>query len=150
MLTVPLHITRRYEAVLESKAVSASYRSFYKKWLRYYLDFCQKYAFEPSDSNSLPRFIDKLRQKKQSDALRKQAFHAVTLYYEMITDAGRGGAITQGSAEEPPGHVVGDVKKRGPHDMPLNNPGGMVSLTGTAEAREPRAGDTRGKTEARN
>ncbi len=168
MLTVPLHITRRYEAVLERKAVSANYRSFYKKWLRYYLDFCQKYAFEPSDSNSLPHFIDKLRQKRQSDALRKQASHAVTLYYEMIADAESGGAVAQSGAEEPPGHVVGDVKKSGSHDMPLNNPSGIVSSTGTEvsdtnvapgtqgnrtlpeEAREPRADYTRKKAEIRN
>jgi len=131
MLTVPLHITRRYEAMLERKAVSTNYRSFYKKWVRYYLDFCQKYAFEPSVSKSLPHFLDKLRQKRQSDALRKQAFHAVTLYYEMITDAGCGGASAQGGAEEPPGRIMGDVNKSGPRNATFNIPNNIDSSTET-------------------
>ena len=71
----------------------------YRKWLRYYLDFCQKYDFEPSDSNSLPHFIDILRQKRQSDVLRKQAFHTVTLYHEMIAAVGDGGTAAQVDTE---------------------------------------------------
>jgi hypothetical protein len=33
----------------------------YKKWLRYYLDFCRKYHFPPAHTQSLPRFIQKLQ-----------------------------------------------------------------------------------------
>jgi len=36
----------------------------YRKWLRYYLDFCQKYGFRQSDTKSLPHFIKKLKEKK--------------------------------------------------------------------------------------
>ena len=99
MLSVPLHIVRRFEAILERKAVSVNTRSYYNTWLRFYLDLCHKYAFEPSNGNGPHYFIDKLQQKRQSDVLRKQAFHAVTLYYELITDTQRVGAIAQGNAK---------------------------------------------------
>jgi len=37
----------------------------YKKWLQYYLDFCKKYQHPYADSETLPVFIDKLKEKKQ-------------------------------------------------------------------------------------
>ena len=168
MLTIPPDIRRRYDGVLEQKGVSANHRSYYQKWLRYYLDFCHKYAFEPSVNNSLPHFIDKLRQKRQSDALRKQAFHAITLYYEMIADAGSGLALAPGGAEEPSDHTVGDIKKNGLPNTSSNISSGIVSATQTqvshtyvasgtqgnraiaAEAHELRGDYARAKSEARN
>ena len=56
----------------------------YKKWLRYYLDFCDKY--QPPDSNSerVRLFIEKLREKKQTPAQQKQAAHAISLYFEIL------------------------------------------------------------------
>jgi len=52
----------------------------YRKWLRYYLDFCQKYGFQ-SDTKSLPHFIKKLKEKKQTDLQQKQAADAIYIYY---------------------------------------------------------------------
>lgn len=52
-----------------------------KKWLRYYLDFCLKYAFYSAERRSFPTFDDKLQAKYQSEGLRKQAFRAVMSLY---------------------------------------------------------------------
>jgi hypothetical protein len=68
---------------LTQKNVAVEQRPRYKKWLRYYLDFCHKYAFEPTDRWSFPAFQEKLRAKNQSESQCQQAHHAVALYYEM-------------------------------------------------------------------
>ncbi|MBF0201871.1 MAG: phage integrase N-terminal SAM-like domain-containing protein, partial [Desulfamplus sp.] len=56
----------------------------YKKWLRYYWDFCHKYGHSVSESKSLDLFLGKLREKKQKDFQIKQASDAVSFYYEII------------------------------------------------------------------
>jgi hypothetical protein len=50
-----------------------------------YCDFCHKYGFDPTARTSFPAFNDKLRQKNPSDSLRKQAYQAVCLYYEIVS-----------------------------------------------------------------
>jgi hypothetical protein len=49
----------------------------YLKWLRYYLDFCHKYGHSESNSQSLPNFIRKLKEKRQTDVQQKQANEAI-------------------------------------------------------------------------
>jgi len=39
----------------------------YKKWLRYYLDFCFKYNHNKTNKKTLDLFIGKLKEKKQND-----------------------------------------------------------------------------------
>ncbi len=58
--------------------------SSYKKWLRYYLDYCHKYKQPYSARQSLEKFIEKLREKKQSPEQQKEAVQAVSVYYEML------------------------------------------------------------------
>jgi hypothetical protein len=53
------------------------------KWLRYYLYFCHKYKFNRQNKESLSAFLEKLKEKKQAESMRKQAHHAVSLFYEM-------------------------------------------------------------------
>jgi hypothetical protein len=48
-------------------------RNYYKKWLRYYLDFCQKYKQPISTKESLQQFIKKLQEKNQTPERQKQA-----------------------------------------------------------------------------
>ena len=83
MLPIPSDILTQYEAVLKKRAVPESSHKEYKKWLRYYLDFCGKYPLPDSNSERVKLFIDKLRQKKQTPKKREQAAHAVSLYFEM-------------------------------------------------------------------
>ena len=56
MLAVPPELARRYEARLAQQNILAGQRPHYHKWLRYYLDFCGKYSFPPTDRQSLPAF----------------------------------------------------------------------------------------------
>ena len=62
---------------------------YYVKWLRYYLDFCHKYNVKQTAQVSLAAFTGKLKEKKQAENLRKQAHHAIALFYEMKHCSGR-------------------------------------------------------------
>lgn len=57
--------------------------SEYTKWLRYYFDYCHKYHVTDSISESTRLFIEKLREKRQTEVQRQQAVHALSLYHEM-------------------------------------------------------------------
>jgi len=59
------------------------------KWLCYYLDFCHKYNVKQTAQVSLAAFTEKLKEKKQAENLRKQAHHAISLFYEMKHCYGR-------------------------------------------------------------
>jgi len=80
MKPIPLDMSARYSSLLIQRAIPQRNHSHYRKWLRYYLDFCQKYGFRPSDRNSLPHFIDKLAEKKQTEQQQNQAADAVSVY----------------------------------------------------------------------
>ena len=54
-----------YDVHLVQKEILQKFRFYYRKWLRYYLDFCQKYNFKQSDKESLSHFIKKKNQTKQ-------------------------------------------------------------------------------------
>ena len=71
-----------FSEFLVSHGVPRDEHYHYQKWLRYYLDFCEKYQFIEADPDSLPYFIRKLHEKNQSLAQQKQASHAIGLYYE--------------------------------------------------------------------
>jgi len=43
MLTIPTDLARAYESLLANHSVPAPQWPYYLKWLRYYLEFCQKY-----------------------------------------------------------------------------------------------------------
>jgi integron integrase len=72
-----------YTDFLAQNNIAKAYEPFYLKWLRYYLDFCQKYSHQPDSPLSLPKFVEKLKGKKQPDTSIQQAKHAVTLYYNL-------------------------------------------------------------------
>jgi integron integrase len=82
MLGVPPELARLYDTRLEREGVAAEHRPHYRKWLRFYWDFCHKHSLEPTDRQSFPAFDEKLRTKNRSEAQRKQAYHAISLYYE--------------------------------------------------------------------
>ena len=45
MLAIPSALQAQFEEYLRNKEIPNSLQGAYKKWLRYYLDFCQKYHF---------------------------------------------------------------------------------------------------------
>ena len=81
---MPAALTSSFKALLLSKNIPEGYHTHYFKWLRYYLDFCHKYGFKESNPQSLPDYIKKLKQKKQTAAQQKQADSAIRFYYEFI------------------------------------------------------------------
>lgn len=81
MIPIPQDLSTLYNSLLIQKAVPEMHHPYYRKWLRYYLDFCQKYGFRQSDTKSLTPFINKLREKKQTNRQQKQAVDAISLYY---------------------------------------------------------------------
>ncbi len=59
MIIIPDDILAQYEAVLKKRAIAASRHSEYRKWLRYYLDFCAKYPLPDSKSERVRLFIER-------------------------------------------------------------------------------------------
>jgi len=83
MIPVPQSIMDDYVAILRSREIPPAHFEHYKKWLRYFYDFCAKYL----DTNDKPQkvrlFLEKLRRKKQAPMQCQQAAHAISLYFEM-------------------------------------------------------------------
>jgi len=78
----PLH-AEAYDRLLSQKGIAPNLHNHYRKWLRYYLDFCRKYHSGITNDQCLAAFIDKLQNKNQTEFLQQQAYHAVTLFHEM-------------------------------------------------------------------
>jgi len=83
MKPIPSDIRIIYDAALRKKSVAPASHFRYMKWLRYYLDFCIKYHHAPVNRESLAPFLKKLKDKNQSEQQRKQAFDAVSLFYQI-------------------------------------------------------------------
>jgi len=59
MMHVPVTILSRFDAILEKRAVAQKQRADYKKWLRYFLDFCSKYPVPKTKPDQVRLLIDK-------------------------------------------------------------------------------------------
>ena len=70
MIQIPSPVLARFEACLTANNVSAALWVHYKKWLRFYLDFCTKYHRDPMYSSSLAGFQQKLLDKGQTEMQR--------------------------------------------------------------------------------
>jgi integron integrase len=84
MRTISPSLQASFIAHLKEKMVPGNTHLFYVKWLRYYLDFCEKYRCPPEQRASLQQFLLKLQAKNQTPAQQQQAGHAVSLYYELL------------------------------------------------------------------
>jgi hypothetical protein len=87
MIDIPPELLVRFDLALKKKSLSDAARFQYRKWLRYYLDFCHKYGRAHAAKESLFDFIKKLREKHQSPAQCEQASHAISLYFELSRPA---------------------------------------------------------------
>ena len=83
MDNIPLQLQAEFGTLLRNRSVPTGLHSLYRKWLRFYLDFCRKYRFPETERKSLHHFLQKLQEKKQTDLQQQQASHAITLYYEL-------------------------------------------------------------------
>ncbi|MEN8212320.1 MAG: integron integrase [Thermodesulfobacteriota bacterium] len=84
MIKIPQEILQKFETLLERDKIPTNKHIFFKKWLRYYLDFCHKYKHHPKNIDSLPLFINKLRVKKQSKQQQKQAYDSILIYFKIF------------------------------------------------------------------
>ena len=119
----------------------------YRKWLRFYLDFCHKYGHSYAGAESLPPFLDKLASKGQSDALRSQAAAAVELYYQMLAQSAGDRAGTERAErveireDSPPYRVGTEGKSDSGKSCGAGRSGGAeaaYSERNVAEAKAPR------------
>ncbi|MGX9367359.1 phage integrase N-terminal SAM-like domain-containing protein [Desulfoplanes sp. PS50] len=82
MINIPDDIRDNFEKCLVHESISEGSRPFYRKWLRYYFDFCHKYQNDLSDRTRLKHFMEKLAAKYQPVNLIRQASHAVSIFYK--------------------------------------------------------------------
>jgi hypothetical protein len=66
MLPIPSHLSDRVDKYLQDQKTPDNLQWAYKKWLSYYLDFCDRYKHPPGLNDSLPGFMKKLKEKMQS------------------------------------------------------------------------------------
>jgi hypothetical protein len=78
-LQVSRKILDYFDRRLEGAGISERERPDYRKWVRFYLDFCDKYGHAPRSRASLGPFLAKLASKNQSAAQQQQASQAVKL-----------------------------------------------------------------------
>ncbi|MDI6735410.1 MAG: hypothetical protein QME42_04315 [bacterium] len=83
MQSIPDDISTRFEDVLDKRGIDLNRGSEFKKWLRYFLDFCAKYPIPEARSDQVRLFIQKLQEKGQASFQQKQAAYAVSLYFEI-------------------------------------------------------------------
>lgn len=81
-MPIPENVKAQFNVVLEQRAIKEPSRVYYGKWLRYFLDFCEKYTPPADKSEQVRLFIEKLKSKKQSPQQCAQAAHAVSLFFE--------------------------------------------------------------------
>ena len=85
MYRLPDDLNRSFAQILIDKNLPKPEQYFCTKWLRYYWDFCHKYHHNPFVSTSLPLFLGKLQEKKQSVQQQNQARFAIGLLYDINT-----------------------------------------------------------------
>lgn len=68
MIPIPKSVYSLYDGMLRKSRVAASSYSECMKWLRYYLDFCDKHVITDVQSERVCLFLDKLRAKGQTEA----------------------------------------------------------------------------------
>lgn len=119
MLAIPTALQSKFAEQLQIRSIPDGLHVPYQKWLRCYLDFCQKQRLPPRQEKSPPPFLNKLREKRQSKTQRDQAAAAIAIYDGILREAGRLGtaparqtgvpsvgsppaALTEMSVAEPP------------------------------------------------
>jgi len=86
MIQLPIQLVSAYRMYLCSRGVKNELLSDYLKWLRFFLDFCEKYKVEGDEVERIRMFINKLKSKGQSEDQRRQAYHAVTQYFALLKE----------------------------------------------------------------
>ena len=97
-MSFPKDLQTQYEKARDSASISRELRPQFRKWLRFYLDFCSKYGHSRDLKSSLPLFMAKLTSKNQPEAKRSEVSVAGTLYFKMA-DTGKANALSKSKTE---------------------------------------------------
>ena len=65
-----------FMTLLKQSRVPPSSHAEYLQWLRYYLDFCDRYSPPQSKSDRVRLFCEKLSERKQTPEQQQRAAHA--------------------------------------------------------------------------
>lgn len=87
MVQLPGHLVARYQAYCRGCGINDAERADYLKWLRFFLDFSEKYQVTGEPEERIRKFMDKLQDKKQSEDQRRKARQAVSLYFKMLQNS---------------------------------------------------------------
>lgn len=52
MIQIPANFIKKYSTFIDLKGVPQQQQHYYAKWLRYYIDFCNKYGFPDRASHT--------------------------------------------------------------------------------------------------
>ncbi|NEX16540.1 MAG: hypothetical protein C1943_07915 [Halochromatium sp.] len=55
MLDIPPEVATQFDSAMSATGVDEHHRPHFRRWLRFYLDFCDKYRREPADAASWRR-----------------------------------------------------------------------------------------------
>ncbi|RQV95770.1 integron integrase, partial [bacterium] len=84
MKPVPENIAQIFYHRMEVAHIPDEDRRNYMKWLRFYLDFCDKYKHSPTHPDSSNAFMKKLTEKGQTPAKQRQAAQSIKVYLDII------------------------------------------------------------------
>ena len=62
MISIPLQLVNSFNIVLTRHNIDRITRNHYRKWLRYYLNFYNKYSFVNTKADSLSHCIKKIKK----------------------------------------------------------------------------------------
>ena len=129
MIKLPEGLQKKYSVLLTNSDVPPDFYKHFRKWLRYYLDFCQKYQHPYADETSLLLFLEKLKQKNQPADQQDQAQKAVQLYYSGL------GQAKEPQADAAPG-IVAETGRSFDTELPASPwSGAMESLKNEISVR---------------
>lgn len=86
MKKIPEKIEKIFCRRMQKAGVAYPLQQEYRKWLRYYLDFCSKYYLNPTDRETPQQFMQKLNEKSQSADKQKQAYQSVKVYLDIVAN----------------------------------------------------------------
>ncbi len=86
MIKIPDKLLKKYGTELLRQKIAQKHKPHFKKWLRYYLDYCHKYNQVCESKESYYGFNEELKKKGQQEWQRRQAYRAVAIYYQMLED----------------------------------------------------------------
>ncbi|MCG6877850.1 MAG: site-specific integrase [Deltaproteobacteria bacterium] len=116
MLPIPEYISVQFNNVLRQRAIPAPFHAHYRKWLRYFLDFCEKYPPPGGKSERIRLFIEKLKPKKQTPRQCSQAAHAISLFFESQQAKNHAPSEAVNIQKTPASPVSAPVKARNTND----------------------------------